>query len=251
MPDIVTVGDNIYWEDGDPALLESRIGAYYADWIYPYEGEHGSGRFVRDGKNHFWPAVGNHEYQTPIGATTYFDYFEVPGNERWYDIVLGPVHLFFLDTGFIAAPDYEGPQGVSPDGAQGIWLRAQLEASDAIFKVVVIHNAPYTSSFGGPKAFHTLPYRWPFKAWGADLVLAGHAHNYERHVGPDGLTYTVNGLGGSSRFNIINRPIKESVFHYDEDFGAQLIVATEEWLDVSFINVDGEFIDNFRILSGR
>ena len=41
--------------------------------------------------------------------------------------------------------------------------------------------------------------KWPFSAWGADLVLAGHDHLYERLL-PPGETayYTVNGMGGAS-----------------------------------------------------
>ena len=38
---------------------------------------------------------------------------------------------------------------------------------------------------------------WPFRAWGAHVVLAGHQHVYERIVDPQGGgTYIVNGLGG-------------------------------------------------------
>ena len=39
--------------------------------------------------------------------------------------------------------------------------------------------------------------QWPFAAWGADAVLSGHAHAYER-IERDGIVYFVNGLGGRS-----------------------------------------------------
>ena len=39
--------------------------------------------------------------------------------------------------------------------------------------------------------------QWPYKPWGADLVMSGHVHNYERLI-EDGLTYIVSGLGGLS-----------------------------------------------------
>ena len=41
--------------------------------------------------------------------------------------------------------------------------------------------------------------QWPFQAWGADAVLAGHVHNYER-LDKNGLPYFVNGSGGNSLY---------------------------------------------------
>ncbi|MBK6506325.1 MAG: hypothetical protein IPG02_11835 [Ignavibacteria bacterium] len=37
--------------------------------------------------------------------------------------------------------------------------------------------------------------RWPFKRWGADIVLTGDFHWYER-VRRGNMTYITNGLGG-------------------------------------------------------
>ena len=48
--------------------------------------------------------------------------------------------------------------------------------------------------------WHSSPCR-PYEAWGADAVLAGHDHDYERLSNPagvagrDGFPYIVNGLG--------------------------------------------------------
>ena len=37
--------------------------------------------------------------------------------------------------------------------------------------------------------------QWPYGEWGADAVLAGHDHTYER-LFINGVTYFVNGMGG-------------------------------------------------------
>jgi hypothetical protein len=63
--------------------------------------------------------------------------------------------------------------------------------------------------------------RWPFKEWGADVVLAGHAHEYER-IDVSGLTYFVNGIGGKSLRNF-GTIIPESKLQYNSGYGAMII----------------------------
>ena len=46
-----------------------------------------------------------------------------------------------------------------------------------------------------------------FVAYGVDLVLAGHDHNYERTHAIDGVTYVVSGAGGRG-----TRPVSNSSF---------------------------------------
>ena len=54
----------------------------------------------------------------------YFDYFTLPGNERYYDFTWGPVHLFALD-------DIESePDGVGASSIQAQWLKAGLAGVD-------------------------------------------------------------------------------------------------------------------------
>lgn len=54
-----------------------------------------------------------------------------------------------------------------------------------------MHHPPYTS---GNKHGAATAMRWDFKAWGANLVIDGHEHVYERIERPNGLTYITNGL---------------------------------------------------------
>src|SRR5438105_3897204 len=81
--------------------------------------------------------------------------------------------------------DEHEPDGPTADAPQGGWLQRALAASTACFKVVYFHHPPYSSgNFEVPRM------RWPFKGWGADVVLAGHDHLYERFE-VDGLPYFV------------------------------------------------------------
>src|ERR671938_1746499 len=88
---IVTVGDNNY-PDGEAPTIDANIGKYYHDYIYPYSGAYGAGSAT----NRFWPSVGNRDWENLTGArlSPYLNYFVLPGNERYYDFVQGPVHFF-------------------------------------------------------------------------------------------------------------------------------------------------------------
>jgi len=103
--------------------------------------------------------------------------------------------------------------------------------------VVYMHHPPYSS---GPHG-STPSMRWPFKAWGANLVLAGHDHVYE-HIVVDGLDYLVNGLGGAT-FYALGPAIAGSVARFNEAAGALFIEADAGTLRARFVTVDGRKVD--------
>ena len=89
--------------------------------------------------------------------------------------------------------------------------------------------------------------QWPFKQWGADVVIAGHDHHYER-LEVDGLPYIINGLGGKS-IRSVGTPSGNSQFIYDDNYGAMFATATDEELTLEFhsISSGGTFIDSLTI----
>ena len=103
---IATVGDNNYHE-GEASTIDQNVGQYFQAYIHPYQGSYGSGA----SENRFFPALGNHDWRTDQ-AQSYFDYFTLPGNERYYDLEWGPVHLFIVDS------DPNEPDGRTPDSVQ-------------------------------------------------------------------------------------------------------------------------------------
>lgn len=120
----------------------------------------------------------------------YLDYFTLPDNERYYDFTWGPVHFFAVDS------DSDEPDGVDSDSIQADWLHSSMSASDWNWQIVYMHHSPYSLGKYGPKE----RMQWPFAEWGADIVLSGHDHTYERIL-RDGIIYFVNGLGGKSKFD--------------------------------------------------
>jgi hypothetical protein len=227
---ILTTGDNNY-PDGAADTIDANVGQFYSDFISPYAGSFGSGA----GSNHFYPALGNHDWVAP-GAQPYLDYFALPGNERYYSFTRGPVEFFAVDS------DPNEPDGTGSSSAQATWLQAGLAASRAPWQIVYFHHAPYSS---GATHGSTAGMRWPFAAWGADAVLAGHDHVYER-LRVDGIPFFVDGLGGQSIYDF-GTPLSESQMRYNGDYGAMRVEATQDWLRFEFIARDGSTVDDVTV----
>ena len=228
---VITVGDDNY-PSGAADTIDANIGQYYHDFIFPYTGAYGAGAT----ENRFFPTLGNHEWLTP-GAKPYFDYFSLPGNERYYDFVRGPVHFFALDS------DENEPDGVGSRTVQADWLKQGLASSTSIWNIVYFHHAPYSS---GTMHGSTTWMQWPFAAWGAQAVLTGHEHNYERLL-VDGIPYFVNGLGGGPIYDDFADILPESQFHYSADHGAMLVTASATDVHFEFYSRTDKLIDQYRI----
>lgn len=244
---IITMGDNNYLS----RPIDQNVGIYYHDFIYPYVGEYGEGADI----NRFFPSLGNHAWD--VGDIQYyFDYFELPGNERYYDFVWGPVHFFALNS------NEQEPDGITADSVQAQWLQERMTASTAPWQVVYFHHPPYssdgnthlaTASDGSTyRSYGSRPdLQWPFAEWGADAVLTAHSHFYER-LEADGVMYFINGLVLPRWFSDFGEPIPESQFRYNEIAGTQLITATECELTFEFYNIEdlkngGTLIDSYTI----
>jgi len=223
---VVTTGDNNYGTADDS--YDPNVGQFYHPFIAPYAGAYGAGA----AKNAFFPAIGNHDWDIGGGAP-YFAFFTLPGNERYYEVAEGPVRLVFLDS------DAREPDGRTPGSVQGAWAEARLAAATEPFVFVVFHHPAYTSGSREPTML------WPFKAWGADAVLTGHVHNYER-LTDVGLTYFVNGQGGhsTSGFGAIH---PASQLRYNAQDGAQLVTVSATKATFRYFAVDGTLVDTYTI----
>ncbi len=227
---IVTTGDNNY-PNGAAYSIDKNIGQYYHNYIYKYRGKYGAGSLTR----RFFPALGNHDWHQG-SAQAYTNYFNLPGNERFYSFRKGPIQFFILDS------MKEEPYGNTPESAQAAWLKNGLLASTAPFQIVVTHYPPYSSGKHGSVPFM----QWDYKEWGADAVLSGHNHVYERLMVND-LLYLVNGLGGSEVGYFRAEVLPESRFRYNEDFGAMRVEAANEYVKFQFYSRNQILIDEYVI----
>lgn len=225
---IVTLGDNNY-PNGSEATIDTAIGQFYSEWIYPYEGEFTPGAEP----NRFFPSLGNHDWITP-DAQPYLDYFTLPGNERYYDIVRGNVHIFVLDS------DSDEPDGITEDSVQGEWFAQVAAASTSTFKVVVFHHPPYSADRASEEM------RWDWQASDIDVVLSGHEHWYER-IDKDGFPYVINGLGGALWGSIPDPTEPDAVVSFTGELGAMRVIASETEMTLEMITTAGTEVDTFTI----
>lgn len=228
---IITTGDNNY-EYGGKSTIDTNIGYYYHDYIYPYLGIYGKGA----DSNRFFPSLGNHDLDSLLGLA-YYDYFTLPHNERYYDFNIGHVHFLIINS------DPREPDGVDSNSIQALWLKNKLANSNARFKIVYFHHTPYSSGQHGNSVYM----QWNFKQWGASIVLAGHDHTYER-LSVNDFTYIVNGLGGKSIYNFVNI-LPQSIIRYNENYGAQLVTAYSDSIVLKFYNIENILIDSYTLFS--
>jgi 3',5'-cyclic AMP phosphodiesterase CpdA len=227
---VITTGDNNY-PYGEAETIDENIGRYFQAFIAPYRGRFGSGAK----ENRFFPCLGNHDWAS-LGAKPYLDYFSLPNNERYYQIVRGNVQLFALDS------DPNEPDGNTVDSKQAHWLEALLGAAVVPWRIVFFHHPPYSSS-----TFHgsSVGMRWPFAEWGASVVYSGHDHTYER-LEVDGLPYIVNGVGGRDLYEI-GEPLPESLVRHAGVYGLVLVTATATDFVSHFLDERGQELDVVRL----
>ncbi len=227
---IITTGDNNY-PDGAAATIDENVGRYYHRFISPYHGRFGIGA----NRNRFFPCLGNHDWHAD-GARPFLDYFTLPGNERYYDFTAGPVHFFALDS------DPHEPDGTSSTSRQARWLHDRVQHSASCWRIAYFHHAPYSSGFKRPGRWM----RWPYGAWGVDVVLSGHEHTYERLV-VGRVTYFVVGLGGAPIYQFKDSALDESRKRYNAGHGAMLVVADRGRIDFTFAAATGAVMDTYHL----
>jgi len=214
----LTLGDNAY-EDG--ALSEYQ-SFYDPNW----------GRF----KLNTSPAPGNHEYQTP-GGTGYFDYFGAQAPAAYYSFDLGAWHLISLN----------GEIGVGSGTAQEQWLRGDLAAHPGQCILAYWHEPRFSSGadHGSDPRFDAF---WrDLYAAGADVVLNGHEHLYERFAPqnpagePDvnGPREFIVGTGGAPLYTF-NVPLPTSQARDDTSHGVLKLTLRHDTYDWQFVPVAGD-----------
>jgi hypothetical protein len=147
------------------------------------------------------PAVGNHEYLSP-DASGYFDYFGPaagPWGRGYYSFDLGAWHVVVLNGNCSFAPCRAGSR-------QERWLRADLIAHTNRCTLALWHQPLFSSGLSGGSA-PVRPFWNALYEAGADLILNGHDHDYERFAPQRpsgfldearGIREFVVGTGGSS-----------------------------------------------------
>ncbi|MFF3286922.1 metallophosphoesterase family protein [Streptomyces sp. NPDC003023] len=141
------------------------------------------------------PVPGNHEYLT-AGASGYYDYFGARAGERgkgYYSFDVGDWHFIALNSSI----------DMSVGSAQHTWLKADLAANSKSCTGAFLHHP--LVSVGRYSGFSSTKPAWDeLYGHGADLVLVGHDHSYQRYAkinpskvkDPKGIREILVGTGG-------------------------------------------------------
>ena len=174
---VFTAGDNAY-----------NSGTYteYTNCYNPTWGRH---------KSRTKPVPGNHEYNTS-GAAGYFKYFN--NIASYYAYNLGDWRIYALNSEI----------DVSSTSAQAKWLKNDLAANPKRCVLAYWHKPRWSSgtTHGSSSKYQTL-WKILYDA-GAEIVIGGHEHNYERFkemngsgsASSPGLREFVVGTGGASHY---------------------------------------------------
>jgi hypothetical protein len=189
--------------------------------------------------------VGNHEYYGGAGdGAGYFDYFDGVGandgpaglrGQDYYSYDVGTWHMVVLDS------TCSRVGGCAPGSPQESWLRADLAAHPNACTLAYWHHPRFTSTGVGWTAMQTL---WQdlYDA-GADVVLNGHIHQYERFapqtpegaVDPAyGIRQFVVGTGGKSLQGLGPAPLPTSETSSSSTFGVLLMTLHPNGYDWTF-----------------
>ena len=267
----ITTGDNAYRSGSNEQ--------FQAGFFEPYK------TILRN--TPVWPGYGNHDARRWV----FFDIFTFPekaesggvasGSEHYYSFDYANIHFVMLDT---------EDSDLDEDGKMLSWLKKDLEFSKQQWLIAIMHHPSYTKgshdsdnkrrSGGRLNAAreNILPI---LEQAGADLVLSGHSHMYERselincHYGLsdsfssdfirekskqsiyskkesrlspyNGTIYTV--VGSSSKVD--SGPLDHPAMpHSYQEAGSMVVDVNNNVLKAYFINKSGRVKDQFEIAKG-
>jgi len=222
---VLTLGDNQY-DDGE--LGEFRR-SYAASW----------GRVKAITR----PTPGNHDYHV-TGAAGYHAYFgPLAGSphEGYDSFDVGAWHLIALNSNCEAVGCDEG-------SAQERWLREDLAAHPGACTLAYWHHPRFSSGDHGNDPSVDAFWRALFEA-GADVVLNGHDHTYERFApqdpdqaaDPNGIREFVAGTGGKSLYGF-DDPVPNSQVRIST-FGILELTLRADGYDWRFVSLTGTVED--------
>jgi len=218
---VFTTGDNVY-TDG---LSYEFTNCYEPSW-----GRH---------KTRTYPSAGNHDYHVDEAAA-YFDYFGVNAgdpDEGYYSYDIGAWHIIVLNS---ILP-------VEAGSPQERWLRADLSAHPVACTLAYWHYPRFSSGILHGSDADMQPLWQALYDYGADLVLAGHEHNYERFAPQTpqgiadpmrGIRQFVVGMGGYSHYRF-GPPIANSEVRNNDTYGVLKLTLHPDSYSWEFIPVAG------------
>jgi hypothetical protein len=181
-------------------------------------------------------AIGNHEIdekKSPDAAEeiqAQIRRFGKPGT--YYRARHGPLDVFVLDTSIPLKTGEGGPEQLA-------WLADELAASDAPWKVALLHHPAYSSGDRGSEMRVREAVQPLFAEHGVDVAFTGHDHHYERTEPQDGVVWIVSGAG--CKLSRVGR--SSFTAHSESTLQFMLADVVGDTMDLRAITTDGGVID--------
>lgn len=225
---IATLGDNAYPDGASEDFQE----CYDPTW----------GQF----KDRTRPAAGNHDHETE-DAQGYWDYFGGRGgpfDRYYYSYDLGSWHVVVLNS------DCWRVDGCESDDPQAEWLRSDLQRHESFCTLAMWHRPPFSSGrYGDAEDTGRVRPLWQIlNEEGADVLLTGHEHSYERFAPMDadgerddarGVRLFVVGTGGGNLRQFANDPLATTEARQDHTWGVLKLDLKPRSYTWEFLPVEG------------
>ncbi len=222
---VFTAGDNVY---------ENGTASEFANCYGPSWGRH---------KARTRPVAGNHEYQTS-GASGYYGYFGSAAgapSKGYYSFDIGAWHAVVLNS------NCSQVGGCGATSSQASWLRSDLAANPASCTIAIWHHPRFSSSQASPDGLTAPLWQILYDA-GADLILVGHRHNYERFAPQTpagaadpsfGIREFVVGTGGVALVGF-SGTMANSQVRNSSTYGVLKLTLRASSYDFSFVHIAGQ-----------
>jgi len=199
------------------------------------------------------PVIGNHEYQ--VDPDPYWDYFndgadDGPAGERgkgYYSFDVGSWHLIALNSQCNKVPG-----GCDAGSPQEQWLRQDLADNPSACTLAYWHHPQF---YSGPNEIRrdTTAFWQALHDAGAELVLNGHRHAYERFAPQDpqggadpqlGIREFIVGTGGHSHSDAEGAVRPNSELRDRTHFGVLKLTLHSGGYDWEFVTEAGTTFDS-------
>jgi len=242
-------------DDATSNILVSTVGTVFTlgDNAYPngsatdyancYDGSWGRVK-VRT-----MPTPGNHEYQT-AGASGYFGYFGSTAGDPskgYYSYDLGAWHIVVLNSNSACTTI-----SCSATSAQVQWLKADLAANTKSCTLAYWHHPRFNSGAEHGNLTAVGPFWDALYTAGAEIVLNGHEHVYERFApqtpnavaNPNGIRQFTVGTGGAPLYSFSSTIQPNSERRNNTSLGVLKLTLRTGGYDWQFIPATGSFTDS-------
>jgi hypothetical protein len=232
---VFTLGDNAY-PSGDGGVDGDFQRCFATSW--------GTPRILAAIR----PSPGNHDYDSG-SAAPYFSYFGEragPAGKGYYSYEVGAWHVISLNSEL-----YFESNDPAEGRSQEDWLRKDLAEHRALCTLAYFHRPLFSSGTYGPTPEVRALWQTLYDG-GADLILNGHEHHYERFLpqtpsgvadSAKGIEQIIAGTGGGELRKLRYPLATNSVAQIHGHFGVlKLLLGANEYRH-EFIDANGRVWD--------